>query len=139
MIFRWPFVTVTVVTVLFLRVSILDNIYITIYISDIYKDFKRGYTPHFLTVTTVTVTLRPFFYFFTFLLFYFSSTRPSSAHISSLLTPRTKRTGLKSPSIFTGRKFRRSVPLSCRVIVMYLPRNTCGLRFEVQGSVSTNV
>jgi hypothetical protein len=61
-------VTVTVVTVLFLRVSILDNIYITIYISDIYKEFKRGYTPHFLTVTTVTVTLRPFlpFYLFTF-------------------------------------------------------------------------
>ena len=73
MIFRWSFVTVTVVTVLFLRVSILNNIYITIYISDIYNDFKRGYTPHFLTVTTVTVTLRCLFTFLPFYLFLYEA------------------------------------------------------------------
>jgi hypothetical protein len=46
-------------------VSVFLIIYITIYISDIYKDIKRGCTPHFLIVTTVTVTLGVF-YLFTF-------------------------------------------------------------------------
>ena len=51
-----PFVTVTVVTVVFLRVTISPIIYITIYISISYKYYKGYCTPHFLIVTTVTVT-----------------------------------------------------------------------------------
>ena len=57
MINKWPFVTVTVVTVIFLRVSFFLYIYITIYILDIYKDYKGSIYRIFLIVTTVTVTL----------------------------------------------------------------------------------
>ena len=57
MINEWPFVTVTVVTVIFLRVSFFLFIYITIYILDIYKDYKGSIYRIFLIVTTVTVTL----------------------------------------------------------------------------------
>ena len=57
MIIEWPFVTVTVVTVIFLRVSFFLFIYITIYILDIYKDYKGSIYRIFLIVTTVTVTL----------------------------------------------------------------------------------
>ena len=57
MINKWPFVTVTVVTVIFLRVSFFLFIYITIYILDIYKDYKGSIYRIFLIVTTVTVTL----------------------------------------------------------------------------------
>ena len=57
MINEWPFVTVTVVTVIFLRVFIFLLIYITIYILDIYKDYKGSIYRIFLIVTTVTVTL----------------------------------------------------------------------------------
>ena len=57
MINEWPFVTVTVVTVIFLRVSFFLLIYITIYILDIYKDYKGSIYRIFLIVTTVTVTL----------------------------------------------------------------------------------
>ena len=48
MINEWPFVTVTIVTVIFLRVSFFLLIYITIYILDIYKDYKGSVHPIFL-------------------------------------------------------------------------------------------
>ena len=40
----------------FLKVSVSLYLYITIYISSIYKELKKDCTSHFLTVTTVTVT-----------------------------------------------------------------------------------
>ena len=46
---------------------------------------------------------------------------------------------LKSLSILRGLKFGRSVPSSFLVMEMYLPAKTRGLRFWVQGNVSTNV
>ena len=49
------FVTVTVVTVVFLRVSVPFIIYITIYILISYKVFRRGCNPLFLIVITVIV------------------------------------------------------------------------------------
>ena len=49
-------VTVTVVTVVFLRGAILCILYITIYISISYKVLQGISYPLFLTVTTVTVT-----------------------------------------------------------------------------------
>ena len=64
MINKWPFVTVTVVTVIFLRVSFFLFIYITIYILDIYKDYKGSIYRIFLIVTTVTVTQRSVNYLF---------------------------------------------------------------------------
>jgi hypothetical protein len=46
----------TVVTVIFRGVSFFFIIYITIYILISYKNYKEQNTPHFLIVTTVTVT-----------------------------------------------------------------------------------
>lgn len=78
MINEWPFVTVTIVTVIFSRESFLLSIYITIYILDIYKENKESIYRIFLIVTTVTVTPGRNYLF---------STRPSSAWRSSLQTP----------------------------------------------------
>ena len=53
---------ITVITVIFLRVSIFFIIYITIYILISYKAFKRGCTPRFLIVITVIVIAVAVFY-----------------------------------------------------------------------------
>ena len=55
---EWPFVTVTVVTVVFLRVSVPFIIYITIYILISYKDYKGGCTPSFFNCNNCNCNAR---------------------------------------------------------------------------------
>ena len=67
-------------------------------------------------------------------------TRPSSDRMISTLTPSAYCSTLNDSFTLMGLKFRRRLPSSLRVTVMYWPLKTCGLRLPlVEGKVSTNV
>ena len=66
-----------------------------------------------------------------------SSKRPLSPLCSSQYTWKLYLAALMPFGI--GLKLGRSVPSLLRVILMYLPLKTFGLRLMLQGSVSTNV
>ena len=75
---KWPFVTVTVVTVVFLRVFASPYLYITIYILISYKYFRRGFRTSFFNCNNCNCNASAFFtfslfYLFTFLPFFYQA------------------------------------------------------------------
>ena len=110
LLFRWnltrPFITITVITVIFLIPPFFLISYITIYILISYMVFRKGYRYIFLIVTTETVTDSVVNYSLIF-----SSIRPFRASRSSRATPQTYLSRLKPlPPIFVGLKFGCRLP-----------------------------